>query len=104
MSRYTYAGKFKNPTEGWYVKPIGDLYYVFIRSDREPDGSASPDHLHSRHGDIEDLRDGFEEAEEAEEFIAGTHEFFEADYERYCEENHAEIARMEAYEAFRNEY
>lgn len=104
MSRYTYAGDYKNPTTGWFVQPVGDYYYVFVRSDRAKDGSAEPDRLHTRHGDISDPQNGFDEPEDAEEWIAHTEQFFDEDHERYCEENHHEIARMEAYEAFRNEY
>jgi hypothetical protein len=105
MSAYTYAGPYKNPTAGMFVKEVGDLFYIFIRSDRAPDGSAGPDRPHTRHGrDQTVLENGFEEAEDAEEWIAQTSEFFDRDHEQYCEENHADIARMEAYEAFRNEY
>ena len=31
-------------------------------------------------------------------------ESFDEDFEQYCEENHYEIAQMERYEQFKNEY
>jgi len=112
MSRYTYAGEFKNPTENYYVKAVavteadefdnlsetGDFVYeVWVRYDRESDGSARPDNKIEKAGQ-------FEEADEAEEWIEGVREFFEDDYSDYLEENRYEIARMEQYENFRNEY
>lgn len=97
MSRYSYAGKFVNPTEGFFVKLVDDHYEVWVRADRQEDGSCEPDHKHTGAPD-------FDEAEDAAEWIEGTAEFFEQDYDDYLDENSYEIARMEAYEDFRNEY
>src|SRR4051812_20853907 len=104
MSRYTYAGPFKNPTEGWYVKgifsPDGDhepRFQIWIHHDREKDGSAEPDRRHTSAPE-------FECEEEAAEYIQGMQEFFEEDYSEYLDENGPEIARMEMYEDMRDEY
>jgi hypothetical protein len=97
MSRYTYAGAYRNPTKSFYVKQVGEHYEVWVRSPRNRDGSAPADHPHSR-----GLK--FDEPDEAEDWIEGISEFFEKDYDNYLEENHYEIAQMERYEAFRNEY
>ncbi len=97
MSRYTYAGKFINPTEGWYVKEVRGKFEIWIKFDREEDGSAKADRRHNS-------SPRFEEAEDAGEWIENTREFFEDDYENYLEENHDEIVAMERYEDFKNEY
>lgn len=97
MSRYTYAGRFQNPTTAWLVKPIEGKFGIFVRTDdREPDGSIPPDRRHTS-------APLFDEAEEAEEYIEAKAEMFEEDYDDYLEENRFEIAQMERYEAFRNE-
>jgi hypothetical protein len=96
MSRYTYAGEYKNPTEGWYIKKVGDKFEVWVRSDREKDGSAEPDRKHTS-------APTFDEAEDASEYITDKAEFYEEDYSDYLEENHDAIAAMERFEAFRNE-
>lgn len=100
MSRYSYAGTFKNPAEGYYVKEVGDHYEIWVRYDRESDRSARPDEPLKKKGQV--LK--FDEQEDAIESIESTREFFEEDYDSYLEENHLEISRMEAYEQFRNEY
>jgi len=96
MSRHTYAGPFKNPTEGFYVKAVRDHFEVWIREDRNTDGSAPPDRRHAK-------SPKFEEAGDAQEWIDGLYDFYEEDYDQYLEENHLEIVRMEQYEAFLNE-
>lgn len=109
MSRYTYAGPFKNPTEGWTVEQYADdhpehagKYYVAIPvfcdcgsecCDRRQLGTRP----HTRY-------DAFDEYEDAIECIEDTEQFFEEDYDQYLEENSHEIARMEAWEDFKNEY
>lgn len=100
MSRYTYAGPFKNPTEGFFVKQQGQRFYVFIREDRRADGSCPADRKHNASWN----KRGFEEACEAEETIEQLRESFEEDYDDYLNENHDDIVRMEQYENFRNEY
>lgn len=97
MSRYTYAGKFVNPTEGWYVKEAKDgLFEIWVRSDRNADGSADPDHRHTSAPRFED--DG-----EAAEYISDMRDVAEQDYDDYLEENHDDIVRQERYEDWRNE-
>jgi hypothetical protein len=97
----SYHGVFKNPTEGFYVNVCPDgKYRVWIREDRASDGSAPPDRLHNGKWN----KEGFEEASDAEETIEAMRESFEEDYDDYLEENRYEIAQMERYEAFRNEY
>ncbi len=97
MSRYTYAGPYQNPTTGWFVKEVAEVFQVWIRSERQEDGSCKPDRKHTSAPD-------FESAEEAAEYIDGLAEFYEEDYDSYLEENGPEIARMERYEMWRNEY
>lgn len=101
MSRYSYdVNNYRNPTEGFYVKEIDGLYFVFIREDRAADGSCPPDRKHNAKWNAK----GFEEAGDAQETIDSMHESFEEDFDSYLEENRYEIAQMERYEAFRNEY
>lgn len=97
MSRYTYAGEYKNPCTNMYVKEVGDHFEVWVRSDRDSDGSAPPDHKHSS-------APNFDEAGDADEYITDLHDGFEEDYDNYLEENRYEINLMERYEAFKNEY
>lgn len=98
MSRYTYAGSFQNPTTDWIVKPVGKKFGVFVRStERAPNGSIPADRRHTS-------APLFDEPGDAAEWIEGTAERFEEDYDEYLEENRFEIARMERYEQFRNEY
>ena len=100
MSRYTYAGKFVNPTEGYIIKPVEGGYGLFLRHDeRKADGSIPADRrLTGRSGQV------FAEWEDAQEYIEGMAEFFEEDYDQYLEENRFELMQMERYEAFRDEY
>lgn len=114
MSRYTYAGRFVNPTQDFYAREGDDgLGYVWIK-EKVPCDCGCPrctaydevDRLHTMHGtDPAHPQKGFEDGiEGAEEWIQQTAEFFEQDYDQYLEENHYEIAQMERYEAWRNEY
>lgn len=97
MSRYTYAGPFQNPTTGWIVKPVRGGFGIFTRAtERRPDGSMPADRRHTS-------RKVFKEEDDALEWIEGTREFFEEDYDAYLEENHDSIVQMERYEAFQNE-
>lgn len=98
MSRYTYAGDFQNPTTGWIIKPVGKKFGIFIRStERADNGSIPADRRHTS-------APLFASDDDAAEWIEGTAEFFEQDYDDYLEENHDSIAQMERYEAFRSEY
>jgi hypothetical protein len=114
MSRYTYAGKFVNPTEGFVARENDEgLGFVWI-TERVPCDCGCPrctaydevERLHSMHGkDPKNPIKGFEGgAEEAAEWIEQTAQGFEEDYDNYREENHYEIARMEQYEDWKNEY
>lgn len=96
MSRYTYAGPYRNPTEGFYVKTVGDKFEVWLHFNREADGSAQPDRKHTS-------APSFDEAEDAGQYIEDLHSFFEDDYSDYLEENHSELAAQDRYEAFLNE-
>lgn len=105
MSRYSYAGTYRNPTEGFFVKEEADgLFYIYVRDDRAADGSAAPDSKHTMHTRARSPVPGFEEHSEASECITQLAEAADEDYERYREENHFEIAQMERYEAFMQEY
>ena len=103
MSRYTYAGPYRNPTENFYVREfVNDaedtvLYEIWIRSPRDKDGSAPADRKHS-------TAPSFETAEEAQEWLDNLEDFFERDYDDYLEENGPELVRMELYELWRNEH
>lgn len=98
MSRYSYAGNFKNPADNYFVKEVGDHFEVWVRSDRRANGSAPADRKARFRG-----RNRFDEHEDAADYIASIGEFFENDYSDYLEENRYELAQMERYEAFRNE-
>jgi hypothetical protein len=97
VSRYIYAGPFSNPASAYIVKERKDgRAEVYFHADRAADGSAPKDRpLNPRRV--------FDDAEEAHEWIEQTREFFEEDHSQYLEENSHEIARMEAYEDWRNE-
>lgn len=97
MSRYSYAGEFRNPADSYFVKPVDEHFEVWVRSERAKDGSAEADRPHNR-------APKFDGAEDAEEYIDHIRETFEEDYSDYLEENHAELARMDAWEAFKREY
>jgi len=96
MSRFTYAGEFKNPTSNWSIRSGDNCWQIWVRSDRARDGSAEPDHKHTSAPD-------FETYEDAEEWINGCSEAIEQDYDDYLDENRYEISRMEQYEQWRNE-
>lgn len=122
MSRYTYAGPFRNPTEGWEAIPNPDTnvggYVIGIPITDEEivqalrRGSKEAKELLA----LRDSTGGYrlhtnkkvftgEDAEDdAREYIENLEEFFERDYDNYLEENHHEIAQMERYEMWRNEY
>lgn len=100
MSRYSYAGEFRNPASNYFVKEVRGRFQVWVRSDRAADGSAPSDRpMRARGGKTPT----FDEADEAQDYIDGVSEFFEADFEQYLDENRFEIAQMERFEAFRNE-
>lgn len=83
----------------YIVKPVRGGFGIFVREDeRRPDGSIPKDRRATGR-----CRKTFAEPEDAEQFIEDLREFFENDYDDYLEENHAELARMEQYEAFLNE-
>ncbi len=97
MSRFTYAGPYRNPTEGWFVKENAEgKYEIWLRCDREPDGSAPPDRKHKG-------APTFDEAGDADEYIAECAQESEDDYDQYLDENRYEINQMERLEAFLNE-
>lgn len=113
MSRYTYEGKFMNPTEGFHAQETREgIGYVWVRERVKCDCGCpnckhynEVDRLHTMHGDPEHPVKGFEGgAEEAEEWIEAQREFFEEDYDNYLEEHHDDIVRQERYEQWRNEY
>lgn len=63
MSRYTYAGPFKNPVHDWYVKENNEgKYEIWIKHEREADGSAIADTKHTS-------APTFDEDEEAHDYI-----------------------------------
>lgn len=98
MSRYSYAGPYRNPTEGYFVQAVREHFEIWIRHDRESDGSCAADRK------VKIRYNKFEEYGDAMEAIAEMAEAFEEDYDQYLEENHYDIVQMERYEAFRNEY
>jgi hypothetical protein len=100
MSRYSYAGEFKNPADRYFVKEVGERFQVWVRHDREADGSCPPDRPMNARGGTPT----FDEADEAQDYIDSIREGFEEDYSDYLEEHRYEINLMERYEAFRNEY
>ncbi len=82
-----------------FIKPVGDHFEIWIREDRNLDGTAPPDRACLRRGKPHH----FAEHGDAVEYLEGQREFFEEDHDDYLEENRFEIAQMERLEAFRNE-
>lgn len=115
MSRYTYAGEFSNPTQNFIVveNPDGEGFIIGVKQDAKAvlsdllNGVITMDEanvLNSRGWRPHTKGQMFEDDSDAHEWIEGTAEFFEQDYNDYLEENSFEICRMEQYEDFRNEY
>jgi hypothetical protein len=107
MSRYTYVGKFVNPVEGMgYELGDDDKYYITVEDSSPCPHCGKPEvttRRHSMHGEKGD-RQGFDEAEDAIDWLEGTREAFEDDYDNYLEEHHDDIVAQERWENFRNEY
>jgi hypothetical protein len=128
MSRYTYAGDFVNPTTGWVVIPnpnpirradnedvieswiigipINDSEIVQLFRDGDIDGAKQLMELKDSTNGYRPHTSNvvFTSEDDAHEYIENLEKFFEEDYDEYLEENHSEIARMERYEMWRNEY
>ena len=115
MSRYVYAGEFVNPANCFAVaeNPDGEGYIVVVNMtaheilDGVIDGNYTVEEAAEmqRRGWRPHTSAGvFAEWDDAREWIEGVEESFDADYEEYLEENRYEIAQMERYEAWRNEY
>lgn len=118
MSRYSYAGPFRNPTEDWKVipNPQGEGYVWGIPITDKEIVDFIRDERYQEAKELQELKDStggyrlhtknqvFEEEEEAIESLEALEEFFEEDYDQYLEENHHEIVQMERYEQWRNEY
>lgn len=104
MSRYAYAGPYKNPTEGMKVmfNEGTQRYYIAVPDYCECGNECCSRPLLGYHPHTGDML--FNDEDEAYEWLEGTEEFFERDYEDYLEENHDDIVRMEQYEAYKNEY
>lgn len=109
MSRYSYAGDFVNPADTWRVaskpdasRPEGVVYFVEVyrEEDREIDGVSGKFSFWSPHTSGHE----WDEHEQADEWVEATGQAYEGDYDDYLEENRHEIAAMERYEAWRNEY
>lgn len=115
MSRYVYAGEFVNPANTFTVvpNPDGEGYTVAIKvSDSETLRCLLNGEIDAAEASLRQSRGWrphtsapvFEEAEDADEWIDGVEQSFDEDYEDYLEENRFEIAQMERYEQWRNEY
>src|SRR5262249_50838669 len=117
MSRYSYAGDFKNPTEGWQVipNPNGDGYVIGVPIDPkeiiamtaagDPDAQALAE-MYQKNDGYRPHTNGqvFADPEDAHASVESIEEFFEEDYDAYLEENSHAIAQMERYEMWRNEH
>lgn len=103
MSRYSYAGDFRNPTEGWQVRENSEGKYIVVVPRYCECGSVCCSHPilemtpHTR-GDV------FEDEDTAHEWIESVEESYERDYDDYLEENHDAIVQMERYEQWKREY
>ena len=108
MSSYSYAGNFENPADSFNAIEItdgpnaGKFYIAIAENTGNGDGSIEL-RPHTMHGDNLD-QSLFDDWDSADEWIEGTAQRFEEDYEQYLEENHDELARMDEYEQWRNEY
>lgn len=96
-------------TEGWEVRPTEDgdgnvLYYV-----RVPNRVRCQCNCSSCSGWKMEYRPHtngirFEDESDAHDWIEQVAEQYEAQYDQYLEENSYQIAQMERYEAWRQEY
>lgn len=103
MARYSYAGTFKNPTEGMTVETNADgLFYVAVEDRCECGHECCSRPVIGSHPHSNGMT--WEDGDVAYEWLESLHEIFEADYDNYLEENHDAIVTMERYEMWRNEY
>lgn len=107
-----------NPTSDWAVIPHpteADRFTIgvevsekeLLRAIREcPDDAAAILEEHARMGGfrLHTSAATFDDEDEASEWLEAMEERWEEQYDDYLEENSHEIARMERYEAWRNEY
>ena len=103
MARFSYDGPFRNPAEnlGVFLDPNDGLYY---RGRKVPCECGCPNCTATLLVKANPNDEGSEDAGDVAEAIDDEAEFFEQDYDQYLDENHHAIARMEAYEMWRNEY
>lgn len=115
MSRYTYAGEYRNPTESFGVapNPDGEGFIITIALSADEilreliNGTITNEEaaLQRERGWRPHTKGTvFDEHEDADEWIEGTAESFERDYDDYLEENSYALRQMEMYEMHRNEY
>jgi hypothetical protein len=102
MSRYNYAGPFTNPAEnmGVFYDEEDGLYYPAIKKYCD----CGCPNCKSWEWTKKPNTEGCDDPSDIIDGIEADREFFENDYDQYLEENHYELARMDAYEMWRNEY
>lgn len=104
MSKHTYAGSFRNPTTEWRVsteQPNGKyIIEVKFEEEIEHDGVTGIFVGWRPHTSAWE----FDWHEDAVEHLEVLEQAYEEDYDEYLEENRHEIAQMERYEMWRNEF
>lgn len=105
----SYSGEFTNPVGTWRVAAVPHpehpheeqyVIQVFREEDREIDGVSGRFSYWEKHTSAPT----FDDEDEAHDWMDAVEEKYEEDYDRYLEENRYEIAQMERYEQWRNEY
>jgi hypothetical protein len=117
MSRFTYAGPYRNPTSDWVVMRVGEV--VQSLEDRGLlEGEIAEGDLDKFCIAVKDFcacgepccskpllgyrfhtsAKFFDEFEDADAYVEAQADFFEADYDQYLEENRHAIVQMELYE------
>ncbi len=100
----TYHGIYVNPTTDWRVTLNDETgkYFIEVPERCECGSECCSKPILSWRPHTKGLQ--FDEQDEADDWIESVSEKSEADYDQYLEENHHEIAQMERYEMWRNEY
>lgn len=104
MSKYTYAGDFKNPVDEFNVEPNpnGEGFVITVNVYCE---CGSPCCSRPKLGTRPHTSGKvFTDEDEAHEWLESLEQDFEEDYDNYLDENRHSIAQMERYEMWRNEY
>lgn len=105
MAKYSYAGEFRNPADGFRCSEVPDAngkWFVEVPIHCECGSECCNRKITGYRPHTNGIR--FDEPDEVDEWIDNVAEKFERDYDNYLEENRHAIVQMERYEQWRNEY